>query len=696
VAGATRIAIDIGGTFTDVVLARGDGTVTTRKVLSTPEDYADGIIQGAAGLLEASGVSPGSLDDIVHATTVAANTILEGKGARTALVTTEGFRDVLEMRRLRIPTLYDLRYEKPPPLVPRRRRHEVGGRLGPDGQTWEELDEAGVRALARRLRDDDTEAVAISLIHAYADPRHEVRVAEILREELGDGVYVSRSSDVLPEIREYERTSTTVVNAYIAPTVRRYLLSLVERLRSHEIDAPIRVMQSSGGTTTLAAAVRRPAHIIESGPAAGVIGCARLARLTPNANTISLDMGGTTAKTAMIEGGEPVTTGEYEVGGGINVSSRLIKGGGYAVKLPYIDVSEIGAGGGSIIRVDEFGRIRVGPQSAGANPGPACYGRGGTDATLTDVFVVLGYLNPAQLAGGGLPIDESLAARALDAALAEPLGLPRTEAAYGALTLSVATMTRAVKAVSTYRGRDPREFTLCAFGGNGPVVGAAIAQELDIAGVIIPPSPGLFSAAGLIHSDWEYQFSKSVPRGARTPSRSELHDLYDDLERQVRAMVTDDGADGDSMAVVRLADLRYAGQAFELTVPVEGAAPDPAVLAQRFAEEHRRTYGHASDDPVQLASLRVVARSQAGAVAAAEGNGHPARSSLHLSRTRQAYFGDHSAISTPVLARDELTRAPRPGPLIVEEYDATTVVPPGWRASLDDHGNIELSRGERR
>jgi N-methylhydantoinase A len=693
VAGATRIAIDIGGTFTDVVLVRADGTVTTRKVLSTPEDYADGIVQGAVGLLESSGVSPGSLDDIVHATTVAANTILEGKGARTALVTTEGFRDVLEMRRLRIPTLYDLRYEKPPPLVPRRRRHEVGGRLGPDGQTWEELDETAVRALARRLRDDDIEAVAISLIHAYADPRHEVRVAEILREELGDAVFVSRSSDVLPEIREYERTSTTVVNAYIAPTVRRYLFSLVERLRSHAIDAPIRVMQSGGGTTTLAAAVRRPAHIIESGPAAGVIGCARLARLTQAANMISLDMGGTTAKTAMIEDGEPVTTGEYEVGGGINVSSRLIKGGGYAVKLPYIDVSEIGAGGGSIIRVDEFGRIRVGPQSAGASPGPACYARGGTDATLTDVFVVLGYLNPGQLAGGDLPIDASLAARALDVALAEPLGLDRTYAAYGALTLSVATMTRAVKVVSTYRGRDPREFTLCAFGGNGPVVGAAIAQELDIARVVIPPSPGLFSAAGLIHSDWEYQFSKSVPRGARTPSRSELQALYDELESQVRAMVTDDGADGDSMTVVRLADLRYAGQAFELTVPVDGDAPDPAVLARRFADEHRRTYGHASDDPVQLASLRVVARSHAGAVAA-EGNGHQTRGALHLSTTREAFFGDHGAISTPVLTRDELRPEPRPGPLIIEEYDATTVVPPGWQASLDDHRTIELSRGE--
>jgi N-methylhydantoinase A len=396
----------------------------------------------------------------------------------------------------------------------------------------------------------------------------------------------------------------------------------------------------------------------------------------------------------MIEDGAPVTTGEYEVGGGINVSSRLIKGGGYAVKLPYIDVSEIGAGGGSIVRVDAFGRIRVGPDSAGASPGPACYGRGGADATLTDALVVLGYLDPAQLAGGDLPIDASLAEQALDAALAAPLGIGRTEAAYGALTLSVATMTRAVKAVSTYRGRDPREFTLCAFGGNGPVVGAAIAQELDIATVVIPPSPGVFSAAGLIHSGSEYQFSKSVPRSARAPSRSELHALYDELEAQVRAMVTDDGGEGDAMVVTRLADLRYAGQAFELTVPVDGGAPDPVMLAQRFRDEHRRTYGHASDDPVQLASLRVVARSGAGSPA--QSNGHRPRTVLHAATTRQAYFGVHGALDTPVLVRDELTRGPRRGPLIIQEYDATTVVPPGWSASLDDHANIELTRGERR
>ena len=353
--GATRIAIDIGGTFTDIVLARGDGEIATRKVPSTPEDYSEGILRGVTELLELTDVTSRDVDDVIHATTVAANTIIEQKGARTALLTTRGFRDVLEMRRLRIPTLYDLGYHKPPPLVRRRDRHEVVERLGPDGQVWEELDEGSVRSVAAMLREHGIEAVAVSLLHAYANPDHELRVVELLTEELGEDVYVSWSSDVLPEIREYERTSTTVVNAYIAPVVRRYLGSLERRLAAAGRRRRCGSCSRAVAPSTVGGAISRPAHIIESGPAAGVVGAARLARLTRTDNMISLDMGGTTAKTAIIEQGQPVTTSEYEVGGGVNLSSQLIKGGGYAVKLPYIDVSEIGAGGGSIIELDDFG-----------------------------------------------------------------------------------------------------------------------------------------------------------------------------------------------------------------------------------------------------------------------------------------------------------------------------------------------------
>ncbi len=366
--GSCRVGVDIGGTFTDVVLLRDDGSVRTTKVLSTPGDYAEGVAAGMRRLQRETRLSPGEIMGVVHASTVASNAVLERRGATVALVTTEGFRDVLEMRRLRIPVLYDLQYEKPEPLVPRALRFEVRERLGPRGEVWVPLDEGTVRDVAARLSEQGVEAVAIALLHSYADDVHERRVEEILRESLAGDVFVTRSADILPEIREYERTSTAVVNAYLGPTVGRYIDSLTSRLRDAGIDAPLEIMQSSGGTLPPAIAARKPAHLVESGPAAGVIACGRLGRLTGRPNLISLDMGGTTAKAALVEDSLPARTSEYEVGAGINLSSRLVKGGGHAIKLPFIDVSEIGAGGGSIIEVDAMGVVHVGPESAGSDP----------------------------------------------------------------------------------------------------------------------------------------------------------------------------------------------------------------------------------------------------------------------------------------------------------------------------------------
>jgi N-methylhydantoinase A len=690
--GAYRLGIDIGGTFTDLVLAGADGSLVTRKVPSTPRNYSRGIVDGVRALLDQTGIAPEAIGEVVHATTVAANTILEGKGARTALVTTRGFRDVLEMRRLRIPTLYDLSYRKPPPLVPRRNRFEVDERVGPLGEVWRALDDDEVRAIAATLRNRDIEAVAVCFIHGYANPAHERRTAEILQHELGPGVYVSYSADVLPEIREYERTSTVTVNAHVGPVVKRYLGSLVEELARVGVVAPLRVMQSGGGVTTADGAIRRPAHIIESGPAAGVMACARLAREAGYDNVISLDMGGTTAKAALIEDGEPVKTAEYEVGAGINISSRLIKGGGYAIKLPFIDVSEIGAGGGSIVAVDEFDRLSVGPRSAGADPGPVCYGRGGVEPTLTDALLVLGHLNPEYLAGGELRIRRDAAERALDELVARRLGKSVREAALGVLALSVATMTRAVKAVSTYRGRDPRDFALVAFGGNGPVVGAAIAEALDIDRVIAPTSPGVFSALGLLFSTSEYDFAKTVTGDG---GRGSVAAAYDALELEATETMVREGHAPDDIEISRFADMRYVGQAYELTVGVPSGRPQLDLMALAFADEHRRTYGHAADDPVQLVNVRVVARTRA--------NGHgprgagipPASSSGNgRSREREVVFEGHGVHTAPVLGRHELASAVD-GPLIVEEYDATCVVPPGWRARLDELGSIELTRMRR-
>ena len=681
------LGCDIGGTFTDVVL-RGGGTVRTLKLPSTPEDYSRAILAAVRDIKDRFGVEARDISAVVHATTVATNTILEHKGAKTALLTTEGFRDVLEMRRLRIPVMYDLQYDKPPPLVPRRLRFELGERLGPRGEVKKPLSDEEVRTVAKRLLDEGVESVAVCLLHSYANADHEQRVAEILKKETR--AYVSVSSQILPEIREYERTSTAVVNAYIGPVVRHYVTSLSSQLKKAGVDGPLHIMQSNGGTMSAAAAADKPAFLVESGPAAGVIACADIARSAGLGNVISFDMGGTTAKAAIVEDGEPARTTEYEVGAGINVSSKLVKGGGYAIKLPFIDVSEIGAGGGSIVSLDAAGAIKVGPQSAGAQPGPACYGLGGREATFTDAAVVLGYLNPEYLVGGKLPIDYRLSREAIERKVAVPLKLDLLRAAHGVYAIAVATMTRAVKAVSTYRGRDPRDFALVAFGGNGPVVAVAIARELEMRRVLIPPAPGVFSAAGLLFSNVEHTQQRSVFQRTSLVDPDRIGKLFRDLEAEVRGEMRKEGIADARVGVKRLADLRYTGQAFELTVPAETV--NIAALEAAFHAEHKRTYGHSSEgDPVDLINIRVVA---SAAPQSKEGFAERLRDAQVLTPAqgrRNAYF-DGQMMNTPVVGRAALKKRMQ-GPLIVEEFDATCVVPPGATATLDAHGNIVIEVG---
>jgi N-methylhydantoinase A len=686
-----RLGVDIGGTFTDVVLLGDDGTMRTRKVLSTPDDYARGVIEGAVSVLEAAAVDPGAVTGIVHATTVASNTVLEGRGARTALITTEGFRDVLEMRRLRIPVMYDLQYEKPAPLVPRRLRLEISERMGPRGEVWRGLGADSVRAAVETIRRDEVGAVAISFLHSYANPEHEHEAAELVRSIVGDDVYLTCSADILPEIREYERTSTAVVNAYVGPAVSHYLRSLTTKLVAAGITAPLEIMQSAGGTMSPAAAVRRPAYLVESGPAAGVIACAHLARLTGRLNVISFDMGGTTAKAAMLEDGEPVRTTEYEIGGGINLSSRLVKGGGYAIKLPFIDVSEIGAGGGSIVEVDEFGSASVGPHSAGAVPGPVCYGRGGEQPTLADALAVLGFLNAKQLAGGAVALDVPAAHRALRDAVADRLGLSVLDAAHGVLTVAVATMTRAVKAVSTYRGRDPRDFALCAFGGNGPVVGVAIARALSMRQVLVPPAPGVFSAVGLLFSQTEQEFVRTLLLRSGEIEECVVEAAYAALAEEAWASLAEEGIPQETVTLARLADLRYAGQAYELTVRVPNDRVHVQQLTADFVAEHERTYGHGSlDDPVDLVSIRVVARVDREALSSRLAPTEDPSVDGHAT-SRTAYFGpDVGLLDVPVIGRAALEGVEIEGPLFVDEYDSTTVIPPGCRATLDAFGSINI------
>jgi N-methylhydantoinase A len=689
-----RIGVDIGGTFTDVVLLANDGSIVTKKVSSTTDDYGRAILAGIRELLEELKLAPAAVDEIVHGTTIATNAILEGKGAETALITTKGFRDVLELQRIRIPELYNLFYEKPTPLVPRHLRLEVDERIGPRGEIWRPLDMESVSAAIATLQETPVEAVAICLLHSYANPEHERVVTEAVRSALSDP-YITCSIDILPEIREYERTSTTVINSYVGPVAKRYLESLVKQLREFGLEAPLLIMQSNGGVMTADSAIQRPAYFVESGPAAGVKASGVLARSVDYPNLITLDMGGTTAKASVIEEGEVTLTSEYEVGAGINVSSMLVKGGGHALRLPVIDVAEIGAGGGSVCWVDEGGRLHVGPRSAGATPGPVCYDAGGTEPTVTDANVALAYINPEYLAGGEVTLDADKAVSALEEKIARPLGLSLLEAAHGIHTLASANMVRAVKAVSTYRGRDPRDFTLLAFGGSGPVHAAEMARILEMKRIIIPPAAGLFSAVGLLFSNIEHQIVRTYLRPADERSTAQLNAAFADLEQEALSVLDQQGYEAARLEVSRYADMRYADQGYELTIPVPAGPFDSnrlVKLVEAFNLEHLKTYGHqAENEAVDIVNLRATARVvpdgthdyrrlTTAAFERTSGSLQPS--------TREAFFGFHDGlVETPVVARSELTEK-RTGPLIVEEYDATCVVPPDCTASLDDWGNI--------
>jgi N-methylhydantoinase A len=680
-----RVGVDIGGTFTDIVLTLPDGSLTTRKVPSTPADYSVGIVECLTRLLAEYDLSGDAIDVIVHGTTVATNTILEYTGARTALLTSAGFRDVLELRRVRAPELYNPFYRPPAPLVERRLRREIAERIGARGEIVEPLDEARVRAEVDLLLECGVESIAVCLLNSYANPVHERRIGEILA-ELAPHLSVSLSVDILPEVREYERTSTTVVNAYVGPGVKRYLESLQWQLAQVGISAELLIMQSNGGVMTAEAAGDRAATIVESGPAAGVIAAHRLGRRTAAANLITFDMGGTTAKASLVEDGRLTQTTEYEVGAGISLSSRLVKGGGHAIKLPVLDIAEVGAGGGSIVWIDPGGALKVGPRSASAVPGPACYDAGGMLPTVTDANLVLGYLNPVQLAGGAIRLNPGRAEQVLQQHIALPLGLDLLDAAHGVYRVATASMVRALKAVSTYRGRDPRDFTLLAFGGNGPVFAVALARALEMRRVIVPPAAGLFSAFGLLEANLEQHYVRTVMLVSSATAADELSRALEEIEDLARA------ARPVGLECSRFADLRYRGQAFELTIPVPNhrlTALDIATLVEDFGREHERTYGHrAQDEPVEIVNVRLVARIEREQWSATRGPIREER--VSSGATRDAYFGREVGLqSTAIVTRAELSAA-LSGPLIVDEYDATTLVPPGATACLDEHGSIVI------
>ena len=688
-----RVAFDIGGTFTDVVIAGASGGLFTYKILTLLDSVGVDVSRCVADALERQ---PGShVASLVHGTTIASNAVLEGKGAVAGLITTKGFRDELEIRRLGRPGVYDVFWERTPPLIPRRRRLEVRERMTVNGEVDTLLDVNEVRAALHTLRTQGVEAIAISFLHSYVNPAHERQAAALVRELLPSAM-VCASSEVLPEIREYERTSTTALNAYLMPVVNRYVDQLEAQLRQYH--PSVLIMQSNGGVMTTEHARRRPVHMIESGPAAGVLAAASLAREIGLSQAVSFDMGGTTVKACLIENGQPVETAEGEVGAGLNIAGRLSKGAGYALRVPAYDIVEVGAGGGSLAWVDEGGALRVGPRSAGAVPGPACYGRGGTAPTITDANVVLGYMNPEKIAGGTVPIDAAAARAAIDTDLCARLGLTVQNAAHGVYQVANATMMRAIRAVTTERGRDPREFSLIAFGGAGPIHAAELAASLGISRVYVPLFPGLFSALGLLLADLRYDYVQSVPGRLDAVDPASLLREFDALAARVREEVFREEISPASVQLERFIDLRYVRQSSELTLKVPqsvAAAELPQALAEAFHAEHERTYGYRREnDPIAVVSVRLKATAPARSVGFRELGESFARTVDGASSpeiARRAYFGPRSGErEARVLRRSDLVGKSLAGPLIVEEFDTTVVVPPGWQAEVDGYGNIVL------
>jgi N-methylhydantoinase A len=680
---AVRVAIDIGGTFTDATLIDEEsGTVSIAKVLTTPADPSEGFM---AAFDRALGEArPEQVRFVVHATTVATNAIIEGQIARSGFVTTEGFRDLLEIARQVRPSLYDTQFEKAPPLVPRDRAVGVLERLGPAGEVLTPLDDDSVRAAAALLRREQVESVAVCLLHSYVNPAHEQRVGAILAEEL-PGVPISLSAEVAPEFREYLRASTTVINAAIRPVMERYLARIEARLAEAGVDAQLLVMQSSGGVFSSEAAARRPVFMVESGPAAGVIASAHLGESVGEPDILSFDMGGTTAKVGLIQGGQPSVTKDYNVGGHAGAGIGGMSLSGYPVRTPVVDLVEIGAGGGSIAWVDSGGLLRVGPRSAGADPGPVCYRRGGAEPTVTDANVVLGRLNPAYFLGGEMGLDVEGARRAIEARCAKPLGLEVTEAAYGIVEIANAAMVNALHLISVQRGYDPRDFVLVGFGGAGPAHANAIARDAEMPRLLIPRSPGIFSATGLLTTDLKRDAAKTMMRRLDDVDAAEVEAEFAELERAGAGQLAQEGLSGEQVEFVRQVDLRYVGQSFELTI----AAGDD--LPGRFHAEHERTYGFAAPaEPVELVSVRLtsIGRIAKPPVRPLDPGGAEPK------ERREVYFAEAGGyVDCPIYDRYALgAGATFAGPAVVEEFDSTTVVHPGFAVTVDGTGNLLIEK----
>lgn len=693
-----RIGVDIGGTFTDVALVNEDnGRIGIAKVSTTPDDFGAGVVQALSIALDDHNVVPESVSLLSHATTVVTNAILENKGARIALVATRGFRDVLELRRSARVDLYDLYQDAPAVLAPRHCRLEVTERLDASGAVVTPLDESDIDPIIEFVKNNDIEAVAVSLLYSFLNDAHERIVGDRLRAAL-PGVPVFLSSEVLPEIREYERTSTTAVCAYVGPILESYLHRLEEAVSGMGLPK-LYVMGSSGGVFDVAEGLKMPAMAIESGPAAGVIAAQLVGRQLNKPNLISFDMGGTTAKASLIKDGQVETTSEYEVGGGDGNVNRWMNGAGHPIRVPVIDLAEVSAGGGSIAWIDPVGALRVGPKSAGAAPGPVCYDGGGVDPTVTDANLTLGYLDPGALLAGRLAIRADKAEAAITERLAGPLKLDVDATAAAVVSIVNNAMAEALRIVSVERGHDAREFSLVAFGGAGPMHAAELASELGVREIIIPPIPGGFSALGLVATDLKRDYVKTFYAPLTGIDPADINAVYQGMEESARDMLRATDIPESRWVFERAADLRYLRQAYELTVPAPADAVTPETLdalANGFHEKHRQTYGHENrNEIVQMVNLRLTAIGRLEGLDLRQTSATGSGSSM--TGSRKVWFKGTSRIDCAIHDRDKMNAgAEAPGPAVIQAVDTTIVVPPGWTARADDNGYIIMEASDGR
>ncbi|MFQ5554174.1 MAG: hydantoinase/oxoprolinase family protein [Acidimicrobiia bacterium] len=683
-----RVGFDVGGTFTDFVLEDAKGRWHTGKRLTTYPDPSDACLAGLAELLERADVGFAEISRAVHGTTLGSNVVIEREGEGVALATTAGFRDVLQIGREKRYQVYDLQITKPDPLVDRSLIWEIGERVLADGSVRDPLDEDAARVAIREISDRGVTSLAVCFLHSYLNPVHERRFAELVSEEAPQ-IVVSLSAEVSPQFREYERTSTTVVNAYLIPAVREYLKRMVEELDASGYGGRLFIMQSGGGVATAESMSDLPVRMIESGPAAGALIAAKYGDTAGHTDLVAFDMGGTTAKLSLVNDGQPSTVGQFELH-----RVRLAPGSGIPMNVRSLDLVEIGAGGGSIARPSQ-GTIQVGPESAGSAPGPSCYGLGGTAPTVTDANLVLGYLNPGGFAGGSMALDVDAARRAISDHVADPLGLTLDEAAWGIHRIVNLSMELATRVVSIERGNDPRTLALVATGGSGPAHACRLAIALGMRSVLIPAAAGVASAVGLLSADVKFDASRSFVSRLDALAPERLARIFREMEEEA-AQVVAESTDGGPVRIVREVDLRYVGQGFELAVEVPAEAVTADLLRavrMRFDEVYEKRYGFASaDKPVEATTWKVTAYGDSPALdLRALGSAHRSGDAAPVAR-REAYFPETGGyVATPVYDRLELAVGQViAGPAIIEERESTTVIPPGLDAEIDAYGTARV------